>query len=599
MEKIVVVLCIAALSVATVDGYVEFTGVEVPSFTSQDDGGGDGPPMSKIETVTIPENKLREVVHYDHIIRIEFYFGNKSSGEWVFWALDVSGQELIKIPGIATKPDGFGEDHSVMHLRRELSAQFTVLLDDSEGESITADGEYDVQRDEYVDLSEEIVLRIDTNANISVDELPSTNIPLSFRGFMRSYFDPHLPKLETLEDSIYGEGQTINLGQTGEWVDETTWTQLTYDWVAERGEIIAGYETILINVSTDFGDDDFSVPFKELIWISNEVSAPVKQFIHTNTSWDGEEEIGYILLENTFKLRENGYTEGAQPIPWNTCNGFHWLDEHPWGETETWKGNYMPKSGSDFDESSFHWKPEEVIEFLEVEHPSDGLELYLSDFPEAIIIGAKYNASVDTSDPEDKAGEFWWNLTFGSVRRSDQTGSSWNLENRYRVLVYNNTEWYTDPTDLQDPIKHTVEKRLELDIGKSGGTSPLAPDDIKSQTITMASSEKIFKTDDKVMEAFYPYEDLGITELDWGDGDETEYSLGASSGQQGFGMDLIATLTGIQTQTWSKYYWSVEKEDLMEGGSLASASLDAETGRLIGYMEIEGTALQNAFKFGD
>ncbi|MEE9150394.1 MAG: hypothetical protein V3U20_00995, partial [Thermoplasmata archaeon] len=167
MEKLIVVLCIAALSVSAVDGYVEFTGLEIPGFTS-DDGEGNGPPMSTIETVTVPEPKLREIVHYDHVIRIELYFENKTSGEWTYWALDVSGQELIKIPGIETKPDGFGEDHSVMYLRRELLAQFTVFLDDSDGESITSDGQYDVQRDEYMDLYEEKIIRIDTNANISV-----------------------------------------------------------------------------------------------------------------------------------------------------------------------------------------------------------------------------------------------------------------------------------------------------------------------------------------------------------------------------------------------------------------------------------------------
>ncbi|MEE9150337.1 MAG: hypothetical protein V3U20_00700, partial [Thermoplasmata archaeon] len=470
------------------------------------------------------------------------------------------------------------------------------FLDDSDGESITSDGQYDVQRDEYMDLYEEKIIRIDTNANISVDELPSTNIPLSFRAFMRHYFDPHLPKLETLEDSIYGEGQTIELGEVGEFVDETSWNEITYDWVAERGEIIADYETILINVSTDFGSEDFSLPFKELVWISNEVSAPVKQFIRTNTSWDGDEEAGYILLENTFTLRDKGFTEGNQPIPWGTCNGYHWLDTHPWAETEFWNGNYMPKSGSAFDESSFDFKTEELIDYLEVEHPSDGLEMFLSDYPDAIVTSATYNASKDSND--EKAGEYWWNLTFGE--KGEGSGWGGREKKRYRVLVVQiiTFEWVNPPGET--PYKEYTNKfRLEWEQGPIGGTSPLSPNDISSRTVTMASSEKIFKTDDKVMENFYPYEDLGITELEWGDGDETEYSLGASSGQQGFGMDLIATLTGIQTQVFAKYSWSVAKEDLMEGGAMTSASLDAETGRLISFMEIEGTALQNAFNFGD
>jgi hypothetical protein len=597
MEKAIAVLCVLVIGVSTVDGVVDYSGVDLPGFTPQDKEEGDIE-WSDIKEVTMPENKIREVMHYDHIIRIELYWENKTSGEWTYWALDVSGQELIKIPGTKTMIDGYSEDHSTMYLRRELSAQFTVFMDDSEGESVTADGEYDVQRDEYMDLGEEIMVRIDTNANISVDELPSTNIPLSFRGFTRSYFDPHLPAVETLEDAIYGEGQTIKLGDTGDWVDDTSWNEVTYDWVAERGEIIAGYDTVLINVSTDYGSDDWSLPFMELVWISNEVSYPVKQFIRTNTSWDGEEEAGFILLENTFELRNNGFTEGSSAIP-NNCQGFHWLDEHPLADTESWSGNFMPlssRSDSDWEESSFHWKPEEVIDWIEEKHESDDLALFLSENPDSIVTNAQYNASLTGTDPLDIEGEFWWNLTFG---HEGEEGQGWGAENRYRVLVYNETIYEgMDRTDPLNPVPiYNIDISFLEDYGKQGGSSPLNPSDILSQTVTMASSEKIFKTDDKVMENFYPYENLGVTELDWEDGDGAEYSLGTSSGEQGFGMDLIATLTGIQTQTWGKYTWSLAQEDLMEGGTLSSCSLDAETGRLISYMEIEGTALANAFNW--
>ncbi|UCE73143.1 MAG: hypothetical protein JSV56_08880 [Methanomassiliicoccales archaeon] len=599
MEKIlVVVLSVMALSVTAVDGYVEYTGVELPGFTSQEEETEEIQ-WSTIESVKMPENKLREIVHYDHIIRIELYFLNKTSGNWTYWALDVSGQELIKIPGIDAKPDGFGEGHSAMFLRRELSAQFTVFLDDSDGESITSDGEYDIQRNEYTDLAEQKLIRFDTNANISVDELPSTNIPLSFSGFMRSYLDPHAPKLETLEDSVYGTGQTITLGDTGEWVDEATWTDLTYEWVAERGEVIADYETILINVSMDLGDEDFSIPFMERIWISNEVSVPVKQFIHSNTSWDTEDDFGYILLQNTFVLRDGGFTEGNQPIPWDDCTGYHWLDTHPLAKTEEWDKNYMPKSGSGFEDSSFNWKPEDAIDFLKVTEPSEELKEFLSENRDAIVTSATYNASKDDTDPTGKAGQYWWNLTFGEKVEGGGWGS--RHEKRYRVLLYNETTFYIDPLepDPEKRVKHESEVRLDADYGVLGGTSPLTPEDISTETVTMASSEEIFKTDDKVIQNFYTTPaGLPLEELDWGDGDGAGYSLGTSSGEQGGGMDLIATLTGIQTQVWGKYTWSVSEEDLMQGGTMASASLDAETGRIISIMEIKGTALQNAFKFG-
>jgi hypothetical protein len=577
------------LSVTAVDGVVEITGEDFLGInpTGPDEGDGE---WSDVQSVTMPEMKIRDAVHYDHFIKIELYWENKTSGEWTYWALDVSGQELIKIPRTASMVDGYGENHNTLLLRRELSAQFTVFLDDSDGESVSSDGEYDIQRDEYKDLLEEKMVRIDTNANLSVEELPSVSIPLAFSGFMRSYFDPHLPLVETLEDGIYGEGQTISVGDTGDWVDETSWTDVTYDWEAEKSKKIAGYDVILINVSTDFGDEDFSLPFKEMIWIANEVSAPVKQFIRTNTSWDGEEEAGYILLENTFELRDGGFTPGTSDIPWGECTGYHWLDEHPNAETESWSGNFMPKSGDNFEESSFYWKPEEVIDWLKTKNPSEELDVFLSQNPDAIVTSAEYNASVQDNDPFGQGCESWWNLTFGIER---EQGQPWGVENRYRILVYNNTEYlYTDPL-TRKPVYET-EIRIDADFGKVGGSAPLNPDDLQSQTVTMASSEQIFKTDSIVARNFYTNALGGEQDLQWGDGDGVEYSLSTSSGEQGGGMDLIATLTGIQTQTWSKYAWNVVQDELFSGGTLTSASLDAETGRLISILEIEGTALENA-----
>jgi hypothetical protein len=62
-----------------------------------------------------------------------------------------------------------------------------------------------------------------------------------------------------------------------------------------------------------------------------------------------------------------------------------------------------------------------------------------------------------------------------------------------------------------------------------------------------------------------------------------------------FGMDLIGTLTGIQVTTTSQYYWTLSKEDLAEGGTMASASIDVQTGQLTSILYIKGTALQGAF----
>ncbi len=596
MEKVVAVLCLLVLSVTAVDGYVEYTGVELPGFVPEENGEGE---ISTVEKVTIPESQIKEVVHYDHYIKLEISWENKTSGEYYFWVLDVTGQELVRLIGTKIKEDGFGEKHKVLYQRRELGAMFTLYSDSSDGEEYSSTGKYDIQRDEYTDLNEfkdeRKLILTDTNANISVDELPSTNIPLSFYGFMRSYYDPSEEIVETLEDSVYGDDRVIELGDEGDFTVYIGNWPMDYTWVAERGEVISGYETLFINVSTDLGNENFSIPLSESLWIANDVAVPVKQYIRSYTEFESEDELSYILIENTFILQPNGFTAGTLPIPWGSCDADHWRSEHKFVETASWDGNYMPKSGSDFDDSSFDFKTEDLIEFLTTkdpvtnQYPSIELMNFLNNYKDSIIMRATYTADKDLGD--SKTGEYWWNVTFGHKRDSDERGSDRDYLYRYELLVRQDT---TREGTIIEPI-YVNSFEIEEDYGIDNGSSPLSPDDISSQTVTLASSEKIFKTDDKIMEYFYPYEDLGITELDWGDGDETQYNLQTG---QASSMDLIAILTGIQTQTSAEYYWEVSKEDLMSGGTMSSASLDAQTGRLISILHIEGTALQNAFKRG-
>jgi hypothetical protein len=596
MEKILVVLCIAALSLTAVDGYMEMTGEDPFGFKEDQQNGNEE--YSDIETVTVPENMLGELLHYDHFIHLEFFFENRTSGEWSLWILDYSGSWIEQRYNTVSKPDGFGATHSVLHMERDMNGLFTLFADSDDGEPITSDGEIMVNREEFIDLWDETLLVTENDAYLEVEPLQSTNVPLAFDAYMKSYFDPWTEKVETLEQSIYERGQEVTLEDTGSYTDETSWNDVDYDWVAQRGLKISGFDTIYINISSDLGSDDFSIPFKQDIWISNELPNFVKNYIRTNTSWDDGEEAGYILLENDWTLIDSedpldAYQPGTEAIPWGECTGEHWRSEHADGEYQTWNGNFMPKGGANLEESSFDFVPEDLINYLEVEHPSDELEQYLSDHPDAMIIDARYNASKTYPlNPDNPEGEFWWNITFGEKHE----GSGWGSreEKRYRVLVWQETV-PAFPFNPQNP-EYDDRWNLEVDYGVLRGTSPLWPYEIESQTLTLASSEVILKTEPKIIENFYPNDNI-YDELDWVDGVETTYSLGASSGEQGFGMDLIYTLTGIQTQVWSKYSWTVEKEDLMSGGTMATGTVDAETGRLVAILEIDGTALAGALNW--
>lgn len=596
MEKLIIVLCVVALAVTATDGAVETLNVEVPGITTEEEPTNGE--ISTVEKVTIPEREIKEIVHYDHLMKFEFYWENKSSGEYWLWALDVTGQELLKLPGTIQKPDGFGAEHTVLYQRRELAAQFTLIMDESGEEPVTATGKYDLQRDEYKDLVERRQILTDTNANISAEDLPSFDAPVSFYGFMRSFYDLEEDVPETLEESVIGDDRVIELGDTGEFNDEAQGWPIEFTWVAERGEIIGGYETLFINATTDLGDENFSVPLSQSLWLADGVSVPVKQYTRTYLGYEGENETFYMLIENTFSLQEKGFRAGTQPIPWGECYGEHWYTMHPLAETDYWEENYMPKSGTGFDDSSFDFKTEEATDFLMGnlegydEPASPDLMSFLTDYPDAIVYSADYNASKDLTDLDGKAGYYWWNLSFGHER---EWGEEWGSDSQYRytVLVQKETtiERYLPTKEYKDTYS------LLWDSGPRNGSSPVSASDISSRVVTMKSSEDIFKSDERVVDSFYTtLAGIEKEELDWGEGDETKYTLGASSGEQGFGMDLIGSLTGIQTVTTVKYYWSVEQEDLMEGGAYSSATLDAETGRLVNLMEIKGTALQEALK---
>ncbi len=595
MEKVIAVLCVFVLAITAVDSYDRFTGGNILGGGKEDNGQ-----MSTITSVTVPVPKIGDSVHYDHEILIEYRWENKTSGNYSFWALDVGGTETIDIVGTTSKKDGFGEHHNVMFLKRLLGAEFTVTADSSDDEPITANGEYDIRRDEYTDLTEERIILTENDAYLKVDELPNVNFPLEFDGYMRSYFDPQEELKETLEESVLEDDRYIELGDSGTyeyWMGDFWF--LEYQWVAEQGEIISGYETLFINVTTDLGDENFSLPFQSSLWFANEVSVPVKQHIRTSTYYEDDETLFYFIIENIFTIQVNGFDAGDEDIPWETCSSTHWHNVHPDAEFDTWYTNYMPLSGSGFNDSSFDFKPEDAIAFLKTkdsvtnQYPSVELVDFLNSYNDVIVTRAEYTAeknSVGDPLPQKKQGEYWWNLTFGHKRTEDDEGSSWDLPYRYQVLVKQ-----TSTSELLPSPHYEDEWEIEEDYGIVNGTSPFSNWELSSDTLTMTSSEDILKTDDKVIEFFYT-RPSGIVddELSWGDLEGTSYSI-ETPDWGFFGMDLLGTLTGIQMQTTSEYYWTLSKEDLLEGGTMVSASVDAQTGQLTSILYLKGTALQGAF----
>jgi hypothetical protein len=490
-----------------------------------------------------------------------------------------------------------------LYTRRDLGAFFTVTAESHDDEPISANGEYDIGRDEYTDLAMERIVFTEADAWLEVDELPSTNIPLEFTGYMRSYFDPDEEDKETLEESILEDDRYIELGDTGtyDYGIGDSWS-IEYTWEAQQGEIISGYETLFINVTTDFGDENFSLPFQESLWYANEVSVPVRQFIRTSTYYEDDETLFYFIIENDFKIQAKGFTPGNKDIEWGPgkCSGEHWRHDHPKALFESWYDNYMPLSGLDFDESSFDFKPEDAITYLTTmdpatnKYPSDDLAEFLDSYDDILVTRAEYTAeknSLGDFGEQQKQGEYWWNLTFAHARSDEDEGiSSRELPYRYQLLVKQTSTYQAlQEDDYED------EWEIEEDYGIDNGTAPFSNWELSSDALTMTSCEEIMKTDDKVIEHFYTRPSGRVDEeLSWGELEGTSFTLEVSD-WSAFGMDMIGTLTGIETQTTSEYYWTLSEEDLLAGGTLTSVSVDAQTGRLISILYLKGTALQGAF----
>ena len=61
------------------------------------------------------------------------------------------------------------------------------------------------------------------------------------------------------------------------------------------------------------------------------------------------------------------------------------------------------------------------------------------------------------------------------------------------------------------------------------------------------------------------------------------------------GLDLIGTLTGINTPS-ARHAWWLQQDSVWESGSTFAAAQDAETGQLIFIMEADGNQLNTLFQ---
>lgn len=589
MKKVLGVLCV--LAIITNIYLIVFYEYTDESWTgNQGEGPEDVFDYSEF-SVTVPAKMVGDTVQYDYTIFAEMYWENKSSGDWEKYTLTGNGQLIDRVPEIVTKKDGFNTDHSTIWIREETEATFTIKMDGSDSEEVVIHGTLGGTRDEYTELKQNKVIQVVTEGNVEVDKIRQVPIPISYEGFMRNYPDPNLEREESLDEEIYLKDQLLKMGDNGailkepesEWVAE--WLTQTYNWSVIGGEEIAGYNTLIINISTGFFQD--WMPFTKKIWVANEVSFPVKVFVRTNTSAEDENGSFYTIIEHSRTLKNNGFTKGNKEVPWELdYSGFVFHDRHPQGEYKEWE--YIPESGAKYERSSFDFKPEDAVQFAVDNSP--GLRKFLNNYDDVVVASGGYKVDRDAIaelDTSGKAGSYNWNLSFRYKPTRDEIIDAWqNDEHPDWSYTVNLTRNVTKEVGID---RYSEEIKIINEYTRSYSAA-YDKNDFPSQVLTIDSSEAILKLDPYVEDQAFNTIDGEINFRDSTFG----LVMGDITASNMPGMELVETITGITLPT-SKFSWALQKGSVWEAGSTLSAAVDVETGQILYVLDISGNELYGIF----
>ncbi|UCH88057.1 MAG: hypothetical protein JSV49_07245 [Thermoplasmata archaeon] len=597
MNKLLVILCITALLINSV-----FIIIFPDEFTIEWDDGDDDDDqhvITEIRNVTVPLLNHGDIANYVDEVFGEMYWINYTTGNWTRITLNMNGVLIKNILNQEDHEDGFGIVHKAVPHSEYIDASIMLRYQDHEGEDIVINGRAEISRLDYRDLYENKIIKSVTDGLVTVDQTLQEFIEggITYEGTLRSYPNVNEEVEETLDELIYGNQQEIKLNQSGN-ITKALYNEdegylgfynTVYHWKADKTERINGYNTMRINISASFGQSEFQLPLLRQIWISNDVSQPVKLYTRTNQSAADENGRFYFILENTVTLNEKGFSRGDVEIAWESCQSEHYAQKHPAGEYMSW--NYLPQAGSQFGASSFEFNPNEAVSIAMDQSPNFK-EFMESNRDKIVIDYAQYNSTHDPSDIT-LTGSHRWLFVFGYKL----TWEEWEYyrENdispkaRYALQVtYNTSKFGLDDT-----------KEVEKDYGLLNWSTELSKDDISNKLLTVAAGEKILKSDTEVKEMICT-NPLTPDKIYWDDPlGQAQCFLGQGITSESLpSMGIIETITGFTIPT-SKLSWIVQKGRLYDSSGDTSdtfaAAVDAETGQMQYVLEIQGTSLFQLF----
>ncbi|MCK4718932.1 MAG: hypothetical protein KAT70_09705, partial [Thermoplasmata archaeon] len=334
---------------------------------------------SNITTALAPPLRHRDFITYDSRIYGIWYGENTTTGEYDQIEIIADGETTERISDIEGKLDGFFRLHDCVSKEVFTVGTITLSYTNETGDSITLTGTMDMQRKEHWDIVAVKPIAITNYANITIDGLGSLIGADNMGGADQMFFGGKIrswPMLEeeyipNLDEELYSQGQELEVGTMGivqQPSEQIAEWMVPYDWEVEQGLIIHGYDTVKINVTSNMFDYLF---YQKELWISSDMSFPVRVKDVINTSYESEDSTyyQYMTMENERTLKDSGsYKQGSTEVVWKGTLGEpapqgHFLLQSPLAEFQPWYDNMMPVGGSNFEDSSFDISPEEAIEF--------------------------------------------------------------------------------------------------------------------------------------------------------------------------------------------------------------------------------------------
>jgi len=534
-------------------------------------------------TLKVPDYRIGDRAVYAYTVRAYMYWENRTSGEWERYTLVGEGTLVQIVEGIVEVEDGFKETHRALAVTEDTEATFTLTIEGSDKDPQTIPGSISAIHTGYRDLYNGRIVKNYNEGSIRVDTIPRVKIPVNYSGWMRNYPNLKEPEVSSLDESIYGDGRSIKVGDTGTYTAKVEGSEFeqTYYWRAVRSGKLYGFRSMQINVTSSFFG---FLNFNRSFWISENSPFVLKGRTRTNQTFMGEEETFIIDLTTTRDIEEaRNLREGTEEVVWGSCPGRHYYSRSPGGEFKPW--DLAPDDGSD--SSTVDVFPlSEAIELAL--NRSGGLREFMEEYTpqKTFLTGAMFNWTEDTIT---RNTTYMWNLTFGYAASDEEYREAYQATGETPEFAYNILVAKTEMRNFAGDVTE-IKRYVLQELGRVGGRAPMGRVEVGEELLTVSAAERLLKSDRQVRGEVYS--SGGLQE-----GFRFFYVMGSVGYTSNPSLVLVSSLTGLTPPT-SKLSYLVQSDTLYASGNTFSAGIDAQTGQLLYVMKVEGTDLQSIFGGG-